>query len=93
MWSRDDGEIYYQKGRKMFAARVVLRAADFRVDTPRPLFEGGFQHDDTDPNIRFIDVAPDGRFLAVEPTDTSTAASIVLTRHWEEELRRLLPPQ
>lgn len=85
MWSRDDGEIYYQKGRKMFAARVVLRAADFRVDTPRPLFEGGFQHDDTDPNIRFIDVAPDGRFLAVEPTDTSTAASIVLTRHWEAE--------
>jgi hypothetical protein len=55
------------------------------------LFEGGFVHDDSDPNLRFCDVAPDGRLLMLEPTATSKAASIVVVQHWDQELNRLVP--
>jgi hypothetical protein len=47
--------------------------------------------DDSDANLRYIDVAPDGRFLAVEAAPTSSTASIVLAQHWAEEVGRLVP--
>jgi len=45
----------------------------------------------TDPNIRYLDEAPDGRFLMVESTGTGAGASIVVAQHWDEEIKRLLP--
>lgn len=90
-WSRDGTELFYHNGPKMLSSRVVSEAPDFRVEAPRMLFEGGFVHDDTDPNLRFFDVAPNGRFLMIEPTDAARAASITVVQHWDEELKRVMP--
>jgi hypothetical protein len=91
VWSRDGKELFYHNGPKLLSARVVSQAPDFRVEPPQVLFEGGFVYDDTDPGLRFFDVAPDGRFLMIEPTDTAKAASIIVVQHWDEELKRLVP--
>ena len=72
-------------------ARVRSVSPEFRAETPRLLFEGGFMRDETDPNLTFVDVAPDGRLLAVEAIEGGGAASVVLVQHWEQELNRLLP--
>ena len=55
------------------------------------MFDGGFMHNDRDANLRFIDAAPDGRFIAVEPQQANGAASIVVVQHWDQELKRLVP--
>ena len=79
-----------KNGPKLLSARVESDAPDFRVAAPQVLFEGGFAHD-ADPMLRFFDVAPDGRLLMIEPADTAGVASIIVARHWDEELKRLLP--
>ena len=89
-WSRDGKELFYENGPKLLSARVESDAPDFRVAAPQVLFEGGFAHD-ADPMLRFFDVAPDGRLLMIEPADTAGVASIIVARHWDEELKRLLP--
>ena len=90
VWSHDGKELFYHQGSKVFSARVALQGAGIRVDAPAMLFEGGFVHDDTDANIRFFDVAADGRFLMIEPTDSGKPASIVVAPHWDKPLRRLV---
>ena len=64
---------------------------EFRVESPRLLFEGTFFHDDTDPNVRYLDAASGDRFLIVEAVEGRGEASIVVAQHWDEELKRLLP--
>ena len=90
-WSRDGREIFFQDGPKVMASRVLSSSLQFRVESPRLLFEGGFVRDETDPIMNFLDVAPDGRFLAVESTESAASASLVVVQHWEQELNRLLP--
>ncbi|MGH9142524.1 MAG: hypothetical protein ACRD2I_15445, partial [Vicinamibacterales bacterium] len=63
VWSHDGTEIFFTNGPKLLSARVLSERPDFRVEAPRVLFEGGFVHDDTDPNLRFFDAAADGRLL------------------------------
>jgi hypothetical protein len=36
-------------------------------------------------------VAADGRFLMIEPNESSRAASLILVKNWFEELKRLVP--
>jgi hypothetical protein len=91
LWARDGKEIFFQNGPKMMASRVLSSSPEFRVEAPRLLFEGGFVRDDTDPVLTYLDVAPDGRFLAVEPAQSGATASVVVVQHWEQELNRLLP--
>jgi hypothetical protein len=78
----------------MMSARVLSLASGFGVEAPRELFEGGFAQEDgdLDLNLRFVDVAPDGRFLMVEPAHADATASMVVVEHWDDELKRLLPP-
>jgi hypothetical protein len=90
VWSRDGTELYYDNGPRLMAARVVTNSPAFRAESPRPLFEGGFVYDETDPNLRLYDVAPDGRFLMIERASASSA-TIVVAQHRDEELKRLLP--
>ena len=75
----------------MMAARVLSVSPEFRVETPRLLFEGGFVRDETDPNLTYVDMAADGRLLAVEAIEHGDTASVVVVQHWEQELNRLLP--
>jgi eukaryotic-like serine/threonine-protein kinase len=84
VWSRDGKELFYRNGHKILSARVVPDAT-FRTETPRVLFEGGFEPG----SWAGYDVAPNGRFVMIErePNDNTTPASIVVIRNWQETLR------
>jgi Tol biopolymer transport system component len=86
-WSRDGKEIFYENGARMMSARVTVQGSEIRAE-PRLLFEGGFMRDDSDPNMRYVDVAQDGRLLIVEANQTPDEASIVVAQHWDEKLKR-----
>ena len=93
VWSRDGTELFYENGAKLMTARVVSETPAFRADRPRLLFEGGFTHDDTDPNIRYFDAAADGRLVMIESTAAAKPASIIVVQHWDRELNRLMSAQ
>ena len=64
--------------------------ASSTVDRPRVLFEGEFEEGgDSTPNY---DIAPDGRFLMIEPVrDPGPATSnLVVIDNWFTELRQKL---
>lgn len=63
LWSRSGSELFYRKGRDMFAVEVT-GGDQPRVSTPRVLFSGRF-HYNLYPTTTY-DVAADGRFLMVE---------------------------
>jgi eukaryotic-like serine/threonine-protein kinase len=87
-WSKDGREIFYENGARLMSAGVRFHGSDFRAEPPRQLFEGGFMRDDSDPNVRYLDSAPDGRLLIVEANQTPSDASIVVAQHWDDELTR-----
>jgi hypothetical protein len=89
VWSRDGKELFFTWGTRMMAAKVIALDQEARFDAPRQLFQGGFAYDMADLIIRFYDVAPDGRFLVVEPVETKNAW-LVVAQHWDEEVRKLL---
>ena len=72
-----------------FQTRMWSRHGTLRTAPPQVLFEGGFTHDDSDFALRFMDVAADGRLLLAEPGQTAQP-SIVVSPHWDQELKRLL---
>ena len=42
---------------------------------------------------RLYDVSPDGqRFLVLKPSGVAASPSLILVQHFDEELRRLVPP-
>ena len=85
IWAADGNELYYLAGNKMMAARVSTAEPELRFEAPRMLFEGGFRYDTNDLVLRYYDVAPDGRFVMVEPTEANSA-SVVVTQHWADEI-------
>jgi serine/threonine-protein kinase len=91
MWSRDGSEIFFEAGPRLLSARVSSEAPEFRAEPPQVVFEGGFNRDDNNLTLRYIDVVADGGFLIVEAEDTASHASIVVAPHWAAELRRLVP--
>jgi serine/threonine protein kinase len=88
LWSKDGKEIVYENGGKLLSAGVEFRSSELRADPPHVLLDGGFMHDDTDPNMRYVDIARDGRLLIVEANQTPTDASIVIAQHWDAELTK-----
>jgi serine/threonine-protein kinase len=90
VWSRNGKELFYQEGAKLMSLDVGEQASEIRVTSPRELFEGGFVLY-TQATPRTYDVAADGRFLMIEPNESSRAASLILVKNWFEELKRLVP--
>ena len=86
VWSRDGRELFYRSGARLLSAKVAVGADGLRVETPRVLFEGGFVRDSSE-GIRYYDAAADGRLLMLESVGDATV-SVVLVRHWVEELAR-----
>jgi serine/threonine-protein kinase len=88
-WSRNGREIIYRCGKRMMASRVAI-GASLTVDRPRVLFEGEFEEGgSTTPNY---DIAPDGRFLMIEPSRDQVPATshLVVIDNWFTELRQKL---
>jgi eukaryotic-like serine/threonine-protein kinase len=92
-WSRDGRELFYRQDDRMMAV-TMTPGSSLTASSPRTLFEGRYQVSDT--NSGGFDVAPDGRFLMIQPTvaeQPATEFNIVLG--WFNEVRarsRPAPP-
>jgi serine/threonine-protein kinase len=71
VWSRDGKELFYRNGSSMMSVPFKVSGADFVPETPAMLFQGAFLG--TTP-ARMYDIAPDGRFLMVQPIPSKTGA-------------------
>jgi serine/threonine-protein kinase len=78
-WSRDGREIFYWSDRSFMAARV-RGAGDFEPGGSTLLFKGPYQGD--------YDVAPDGRFLMVKPSEKRSPPELGLVLSWFGDLTR-----
>jgi len=88
LWSKDGKEIFYENGAKVMVARVTTHGSQIEAEPAHMLFEGGFERDETDPHIRFLDAAADGRLLVVEANRESNDASLVIAQHWDANLQK-----
>jgi dipeptidyl aminopeptidase/acylaminoacyl peptidase len=88
LWSKDGKEIFYENGAKVMVARVTTHGSQIEAEPPHMLFEGGFERDETDPHIRFLDAAADGRLVVVEANRESNHASLVIAQHWDANLQK-----
>ena len=88
VWSRDGRELFYRVGEEnaaVMAVKVSAGATDLSPQKPELLFRKATEDFD-------YDVAPDGRFLMVEPFERSNAlAPIVVVLNWLEELKARVP--
>jgi serine/threonine-protein kinase len=88
VWSHNQHELYFRNSDKMMAVDVS-RLPD-RVGSARVLFEGQYTFSDT--GRAGYDVAKDGRFLMVQPTEPEQPATqINLVLDWFDELKSLAP--
>ena len=88
LWSKDGKEILYENAGKLWSTGIAIQQSEVRAQPPRVLLEQGFVHDDTDPNMRYLDIARDGRLLVVEPNQAVSDAAIVVAQHWDADLTR-----
>ena len=88
VWSRDGRELFYRRGNEIWAAPIAL-SSTFEVETPQKLFEVRFVAERTVSGSQTYDVAPDGRFILVQPTEQSSQLHVVM--NWFEELNERVP--
>ena len=85
IWSRDGRELYYRTDESprprghMMAVAIDTTGTNPKMGTPRVLFPYSFQGDG--------DVASDGRFLLLKPTEQVSPSRVIqLVLNWFEEL-------
>ena len=89
IWSRDGREVFYLSGAELMAVKVSAGAVDLSPQKPERLFRknrcslcSGLEYD----------VAPDGRFLMIQPLEgTVPSAPIAVVLNWSEELKARVP--
>jgi eukaryotic-like serine/threonine-protein kinase len=87
IWSPDGRELYYISGSSMMAVPVEA-GEDLSFGSSEELFNEPFFFAAT-PVIRSYDVAPDGRFLMIQPyseSDPEHLPRMVVVQNWREEL-------
>jgi hypothetical protein len=90
VWSRNGDELFYQTGTKLMAVEITETRGELQPTPPIELFDGGFvPYAPGTP--RTYDVAEDGRFVMVEPSEDAPTPTLVVVRNWFEELKRLVP--
>ena len=90
IWSPDGRELYYRTRNsptasgEMMAVSIDTTSGEPKIGTPRVLFPAAFQGNG--------DIAPDGRFLLLQPTPKqSTARGIQLVLNWFDDLQAKAP--
>jgi serine/threonine-protein kinase len=95
VWSRDGKELFYLRGTTMIGVKVKPEQPTFAFEREEALFEVPFRRSSAGAGGRSYDVAPDGRFLVIQPTTGANArtatSSIVVVQNWTEELKRQVP--
>ena len=80
-WRHDGGELYFRRGREVFAVEVRGSAGKLEIGPEIRLFDAGA-------SIRAYDVTPDGRrFLVNIPAAGSAARMFTLVVNWQSALR------
>jgi Tol biopolymer transport system component len=92
-WSRDGRELFYRNGDRLIAVDVMT-APDFRVGTPKTLFD--WPQDATSTSMQpgtGYDVSLDGkRFLMVQRTGENPGPTqLQVVQDWFEELKQRVP--
>jgi len=95
VWSANGRELFYRNGFRMMAVAMET-SPSLRVGTPRLLFESNFVAENDGSGANNYDVAPDGRFLMLQPKvadadSESPRPQINVVVNWFEELKRLVP--
>jgi Tol biopolymer transport system component len=89
VWSPKGDKLFYRNGDKWMVASISTEP-EFTARTPQVLFEGPYNNV---PDLSY-DVAPDGRFLVLQPKyDDSEVRELHVVTNWFDELKRLVPPQ
>ncbi|HKN69290.1 MAG TPA: hypothetical protein VJW73_23585, partial [Gemmatimonadaceae bacterium] len=84
LWSRDGTRLYYRSGREFIAATLSIGERELHVARREKLFEGDYVTGDVHASW---DVAPDGRFLVVNPLRN---AQTIVVHDWRDELQARL---
>ena len=85
-WSRDGRELFYWREDQLMAVDMIT-SPSLRAGTPRPLFS--VQRFPSALAVTGYDVAPDGRFLIVQPRHPDPPTNqIDVVLNWHEELGR-----
>jgi serine/threonine-protein kinase len=86
-FSPNGDELFYRNGDKWMVVSIST-TPEFTAGTPQVLFEGPYNNV---PGISY-DVAPDGRFLVLQPAyDDSEVRELHVVTNWFEEVKRLVP--
>ncbi|MHC4585518.1 MAG: protein kinase domain-containing protein [Planctomycetota bacterium] len=87
VWSPKGDKLFYRNGDKWMVVSISTEL-EFTAGTPQVLFEGPYNNV---PDLSY-DVAPDGRFLVLQPEhDDSEVRELHVVTNWFEELKRLVP--
>jgi serine/threonine-protein kinase len=98
LWARSGKELFYV-GADGALLRVPVEASGttWSAGTPTKLLEGRYYAGDGASAGRAYDVSPDGqRFLMIKASGTDAGAAppaLIVVQHWDEELKRLVPPK
>jgi len=88
-WSRDGRQLFYRIGPRMFAVAVDTTRG-FVAGKPVLLFERPYYIDQD--NGFDYDVAPDGRFLMIKPSEEEqTPPPLYVVANWIDEVTRRVP--
>jgi serine/threonine-protein kinase len=88
IWARDGREIFYMAGNNIVAVSIET-SPSVRTGRPQVLFENRYAGSFFGATY---DVAPDGRFLMIKPSeDETTPRPIYVVQGWSEELKRRVP--
>jgi len=106
IWSPDGTELFYRKGRSVFAVPISTKGG-VTVGRPALLFEGNFYRGSAIPGVPAYDVAPDGQrfIMAMSASDTKSPSRLDVIHSWDvespsrldlvinwvEDLKRLVP--
>jgi serine/threonine-protein kinase len=91
-WSADGTELFYLQGNAMMAVAVEA-ANELSFAAPVQLFNSTY-FVNPGPQTASYDVAPDGRFIMIDPgggAGAGSRSSIVVVQNWAEELKRRVP--
>lgn len=87
LWSRDSREIFYRRGKEIWAVPVSIGTA-FKAGHPKQLFRADFLLDNA--WAQSVDVSIDGRFLVVRhPPESRPQRRLVYVPGWTDELKHL----
>ena len=91
VWSRDGHELFYRRGRQLFAVTIDTAPPQVVLGELRVVFDGPYELSAAEVGRPNYDVFPDGSFVMVRSEDKPPDRHVHVVLDWTEELKRLVP--